>query len=117
MIMSINADTLALARMDDDGYGCAITAIPVTPERLSRYLEVKHAYEAIIDKWGRTMTPGDPVPAAAKRIETLVNEIKDSGGYGGPSDPACCERYGFLHEPAFSTARCRWYGLKTKAGA
>lgn len=97
---------LALAVMDDDGAGCAITSTPALPDGLSGYLAAKHAYEDLVAGWGRTMTPGDPVPAAVKQAEALADALKQAGGYAGPDGAACDRRYGFLHEPVFSMPGC-----------
>jgi hypothetical protein len=116
MIMSITGDTLALAVMDDDGWGCAITSTSLA-DQLEAYLEAKHRYEYLVLKWAHT--PGDPVPAAVKQAGSRMDTLKEAGGYGGPGDPLCCRRYGFLHEPAFSVPGCRWLtaaATNTKAG-
>jgi hypothetical protein len=100
------AARLALAVMDDDGFGCAITATPLTRARLGAYLEAKHQYEDLVLVWART--PGEPVPPTVRQAEARVQALKEEGGAGGPGDPLCCQRRGFLHEPAFSVTGCRW---------
>jgi hypothetical protein len=105
--MSPSGEETALAVMDDDGWGSAITTAPVTLARLTAYLNAKHRYEDLVSIWGRTTAPGAPVPAVIREAGARVDALKAAGGYGGPDDPPCCQRYGFLHEPGFSQAGCR----------
>jgi hypothetical protein len=111
--MSLTGDALALAVMDDDGFGCAITSAPVTLARLTAYLDAKHAYEDMVDAQGPAHNPGDPWPASVKAAGAHVHELKLAGGYAGPDGPWCCREYGYLHEPAFSLPGCRWLSSTT----
>lgn len=77
--------------------------------RLTEYLAAKRRHEDLVAEHARSgWTPGDPWPEHVKRAEARVNELKAAGGYGGPDDAACCRKYGFLHEPSYSRAGCRW---------
>lgn len=83
----------------------------LTPAHLAAYLEAKHAYEAMVEKYGRDHVPGTPWPRPVARTEAEVDRLKAEGGYEGTAGPLCCQRYGRLHEPAFSVGSCQWLGV------
>jgi hypothetical protein len=76
---------------------------------LSAYLAAKAASERLTAEWVSSgYKPGDPAPQYVRDAEARVGAMKRAAGEGGPDEPLCCQRYGRLHEPAFSVAGCRW---------
>lgn len=95
----MNADDLALSRMDDDGYGCAITTEAASPARCDLpavspgmvlvwagdddrggYIEVTVQEAAAgMMRYARTLGPGTP---ACGVVEQRALELLRSHGYG-----------------------------------
>jgi hypothetical protein len=96
-------DAVRGQRPDDGDMAEALMAA-----RLAEYLAAKARYEDLVAEWGKTMTPGDPVPEYVHKAETRVDDLKEAGGYAGPDGPPCCRKYGYLHEPAYAKPGCRW---------
>jgi hypothetical protein len=85
--------------------------------RLAEYLAAKARYEDLVDEHAKSgWKPGDPWPEYVTKAEARVAELKEAGGYAGPDGPVCCRDRGFLHEPSFSTAGCRWLDLEPATG-
>jgi hypothetical protein len=78
---------------------------------LAGYLTVKHAYEAEVGRHHPCHRHGDPWPESVTRLLARTDALKEAGGPAEPGDPVCCQRYGRLHEPAFSVGGCRWLGV------
>jgi hypothetical protein len=79
--------------------------------RLTEYLAAKRRYEDLVAEHAKSgWAPGDPWPEYVTKAEARVDELKDAGGYAGPDGPACCQKYGYLHEPSFARDACRWSG-------
>lgn len=74
---------------------------------LAEYLSAKHAWEDEVlklDYFKLTQQQRDEFETSSDRI----NAMKTAYGEPNANDPLCCQRYGRLHEPAFSVTGCRW---------
>jgi hypothetical protein len=80
---------------------------------MSEYLGIKNAYERLVEVWALNRTEHNR--ARHQQAEACWLALKEAAGEGGPGDPACCQRYGKLHHPAFSVGSCKWLGLVVKS--
>lgn len=84
---------------------------------MARYLDIKDAYESIIEKAGPSHVPGTPWPRSVTRLEAELDAMKEAAGQGVPGDSLCCQRYGKLHHPVFALSSCRWYPLRAQGAS
>lgn len=98
--MSVSEHDLALAVMDDDGYGCAITsAAAARPTRIRITWSETRVYRAIVplaDLENAIRTPGPasgghPVPASLKDLKGDVFNHGDLNGLLCDLEPDCLE--------------------------
>jgi len=85
--------------------------------QLAEYLKAKEAYEALVDRTARMSVELNRSLQLREQAGARVDALKDQAERAEPvavGEPACCIRYGRLHEPVFAVPGCRWYEHKPR---